>query len=559
MKFSKLTPVILPVLILQGCDSSDSSVQITDERPTASRPSSSTDLNVFNEFVAAAQTAPGAAAATTNLYTNGSFENGVADWSECLPRAISASTDAYEGTGALALRPDNCFYRSVSVSPGESYALSCFVKLTTERAWTGMGMTFSSSDYDALHQAPVAVATSGEYMRLETTGVAPAGTSFLSMWLHSDHGAVVDSCSLTLIENQNPAATISADNLLENSNFSVANDQGGAADWLAGCGGSVVANGSSLFLSDGACVDQALTPTGLASVQNSQSTFSCLVTNVQGYADLSVFFDNTLQGVKRILTTDINKRVELTVDAEQPGNGFVSLYSDGNLQVENCQMVASNNAVNTSPDVEPADTEDNIVTATSARYRLTFNSVWSAQTHPLNFPPPAHFSPLAGAVHNDSVEFWAPGQLATDGYELMAETGDPSGVLAEVASSIGNGSVSSSIDGGGIPNSPGSASIEFEVTRDHPLITVTSMVAPSPDWFIGVHGLSLLDGNDFADSMTIDLRVYDSGTDSGTLYTSADQDTVPASPISLLNSAPTDSPFQNGNPPIGQFVIQKLP
>ena len=159
---------------------------------------------------------------------------------------------------------------------------------------------------------------------------------------------------------------------------------------------------------------------------------------MQGYADLSVFFDNTLQGVKRILTTDINKRVELTVDAEQPGNGFVSLYSDGNLQVENCQMVASNNAVNTSPDVEPADTEDNIVTATSARYRLTFNSVWSAQTHPLNFPPPAHFSPLAGAVHNDSVEFWAPGQLATDGYELMAETGDPSGVLAEVASSIGN-------------------------------------------------------------------------------------------------------------------------
>jgi len=85
------------------------------------------------------------------------------------------------------------------------------------------------------------------------------------------------------------------------------------------------------------------------------------------------------------------------------------------------------------------------------------------------------------------------------------------------------------------------------------------MVAPSPDWFVGVHGLSLLDGDEFVNSMVVDLRVYDSGTDSGTLYTSDDEDTVPASPISLLNSAPADSPFQNGNPPIGQFIIQRLP
>ena len=301
------------MLILQGCDSSDSSVdnnagtdvQPTVSRPLASRPSSSTDINVFNEFVAAARAAPHTAPAATNLYTNAGFESGVDEWSACLPGAISESSDAFAGTSALALQQNNCFYRSVTVSPGESYALSCFVKLTTQRAWTGMGMTFSSSNYEALHQAPVAVATSGEYVRIDTTGIAPQGTSFLSMWIHSDHGALVDNCSLTL-ENQKSVASPIADNLLENSDFAIANDQGGAADWLAGCGGSVVANGSSLFLSDGACVDQALTQTGLASVQNDQSTFSCLVTAVQGYADLSVFFDNKLQGVKQILGTDVN-------------------------------------------------------------------------------------------------------------------------------------------------------------------------------------------------------------------------------------------------------------
>ena len=567
MKLSKTASLILPVLLLQACGSSDSSLQITG-RPDAGRPASSINVDVFKDNIATAQLQPQVAAATDNLFTNPGFEDGLNGWTQCLPGAINTSTDAYAGTGALEIQSDNCFYRSVTVAPGDQYALSCFIKLTEERAWTGMGMAFSTSDFETLYEAPVAVATSGNYSRLETSGTAPAGTSFLSMWIHSDHGALVDSCSLTLNGNVNAGPPIAAENLLSNSDFAIAGDQGGAADWLAGCGGSVVSDGSSLFVSDGACADQALTPEALGGVANGNATFSCLVTEVSGYSDMSVFYDDALQGVKVITPADKNNVVELTVAAATPGNGFVSLYSNGNLQVENCQFIpdSSNAGVTaapvTTPDsdtpAEPAVTPE-VTTDTSARYRLTFNATWSADTHPLNFPPPAHFSGLAGAVHNDSVSFWGPGQLATDGVKLMAETGDASILLNEVATSVANGSSATEIAGGGVPQSPGSVSIEFEVTRDHPLITVSSMVAPSPDWFIGVHGLSLFDGTDFVDSMTLELPVYDSGTDSGARYTSADLPTAPASAINRLTSGAADAPFRNGTPGMGQFVIQKLP
>ena len=35
----------------------------------------------------------------------------------------------------------------------------------------------------------------------------------------------------------------------------------------------------------------------------------------------------------------------------------------------------------------------------SARYNLTFNATWSAQTHPTEFPASAHFSGLIGMTH----------------------------------------------------------------------------------------------------------------------------------------------------------------
>ena len=162
-------------------------------------------------------------------------------------------------------------------------------------------------------------------------------------------------------------------------------------------------------------------------------------------------------------------------------------------------------------------------------------------------------------MHNDQVALWQTGELASSGIALMAETGDASGVLAEATAAITAGTAASTIDGGGIAQSPGLVSVEFEVTRDHPLVTVTSMVAPSPDWFIGFRDIALFKGIDFIESLTIEPLVYDSGTDSGPLFTSGDIETQPAATISLLSSDAGDTDFVNGMPSLGLFFIEKLP
>ena len=45
-------------------------------------------------------------------------------------------------------------------------------------------------------------------------------------------------------------------------------------------------------------------------------------------------------------------------------------------------------------------------------------------------------------------------------------------------------------EGGGISN-VGTTIVNVEVTTDYPLVSAISMIAPSPDWFVGVRDYSL--------------------------------------------------------------------
>ena len=211
-----------------------------------------------------------------------------------------------------------------------------------------------------------------------------------------------------------------------------------------------------------------------------------------------------------------------------------------------------------NPDGEDPDGAD-VVTEFEAMYRATFEASWSVNTHPLNFPSDPHFSPLTGAVHSAQAVLWSRGDIASPGIEVMAETGGTSLLLSEIQSVIDEGRALSSVEGGGISTSPGSTSVEFLIDRSNSRITLVSMLAPSPDWFIGVNGLELIGAdNEFISGVTVDLRLYDSGTDTGARFDSADEDTVPKSPIDLVSSDASDSNFLNGEPVVGRLIIEKM-
>ncbi len=145
------------------------------------------------------------------------------------------------------------------------------------------------------------------------------------------------------------------------------------------------------------------------------------------------------------------------------------------------------------------------------------------------------------------------GGLATVGIERMAELGSTTNLRGEVQTAINAGSAFSVISGGGT-GSPGTARASFTIAKSHPLVTLVTMIAPSPDWFVGVDGLELRRHGRWLDMVAVDLDPYDAGTDSGPNFTSANNDTNPQDPISVI----TGFPFTN-TPPLGTFTFQRVP
>jgi hypothetical protein len=204
----------------------------------------------------------------------------------------------------------------------------------------------------------------------------------------------------------------------------------------------------------------------------------------------------------------------------------------------------------------PTATEPAETAAPSAGYRLTFEATWSESTHPLDFPPNPHFSGLIGASHGPAARLWAEGERATPGIKNMAETGAKNPLDAEIDALIGAGSACTQISGGGISTSPGAVEVTLTVSQECPLVSVVSMIAPSPDWFVGVSGLSLYEGGRWVDESVVELFPYDAGTDSGTSYGSPNLPTESAEVIHRIET----EPLRIGGvvPPLGTFTFTRL-
>ena len=145
-----------------------------------------------------------------------------------------------------------------------------------------------------------------------------------------------------------------------------------------------------------------------------------------------------------------------------------------------------------------------------------------------------------------AVSFWAEDRLAAKGIQNVAELGSKTALLGEVTAALAAGTAGSAISGPGITAAQTEASVDFTLTPAHPLLTLVSMVAPSPDWFVGVTGMALYANGKWPDTLSVPLEVYDTGTDSGVTFTSLDQAAVPPVLLQTLTSAPADTDFAAG-------------
>jgi hypothetical protein len=190
---------------------------------------------------------------------------------------------------------------------------------------------------------------------------------------------------------------------------------------------------------------------------------------------------------------------------------------------------------------------------------VVFNATWSQQTHPVNWTTNAHWSGLVGGVHNPAVHFFRDGELASEGIRLMSELGQKPQLLAEVGAAITNGTALFQLSGGGIRPSPGSVSLTFPqpMTRDYPLVTLCSMIAPSPCWFVGTEGLNMLVNGSWRTNTVITLYGMDAGTQTSNMtYEGPYQVNSPHLPTILMTGFPA---LQNGViVPFGTFTFSRL-
>ncbi|XP_076067387.1 spondin-1-like [Oratosquilla oratoria] len=181
-----------------------------------------------------------------------------------------------------------------------------------------------------------------------------------------------------------------------------------------------------------------------------------------------------------------------------------------------------------------------------AKYEVTFEGLWSRQTHPKDFPTNewlTHFSDIIGASHSADYRVWEYGGFASDGLRQVAEWGSTQTLESELKRQSDHIRTIIKARGAWYPNVNGKTFAVFRVDNQHHLMSLVSMLGPTPDWIVGVSALELCQVNcSWVAQKTLNLYPWDAGTDSGVTYMSPNQATIPRERIRRITSSYPNNP-----------------
>lgn len=204
---------------------------------------------------------------------------------------------------------------------------------------------------------------------------------------------------------------------------------------------------------------------------------------------------------------------------------------------------------------------DDMAMNDSATYRIVFRSTWTPARHAFEYPPSGpisgpHFSGLIGTTHNSGYTIFADGRTPTLGLERLSEEGRHSPLDDEIRAARTAGTAGMLFESGPLRDFGDSLVVEVRADRQHPLLSLAAMIAPSPDWFTGVSNLALMENGSWIRGRTLALNAWDSGGDDGATYRAADRDTDPKKPTMPATSRHF---VVNGAPvPVATVTITKL-
>lgn len=182
-----------------------------------------------------------------------------------------------------------------------------------------------------------------------------------------------------------------------------------------------------------------------------------------------------------------------------------------------------------------------------ATYRVSFQSLWNQVDH-ISFPGNAHFSDIIAVNHNADYQLFAIGGFATAGMEDLAELGATRKIIGEINQQIRTGSVTEMvITDAFFPARDGdTVSFEIVVSKDSSLISFATMIAPSPDWIVGIDSFNAIEDGKFVENYEQDLFAINAGTEEGDFggnFSINNDATRPIDPITFLQGRGLDAPF----------------
>lgn len=189
-----------------------------------------------------------------------------------------------------------------------------------------------------------------------------------------------------------------------------------------------------------------------------------------------------------------------------------------------------------------------------ASYKITINGTWNSPQ--FTVPGGAHFTYFSGMVHNPAGSLWKNGSLASPGLEAIAETGNQFPLFEEVDLMIVQKKAITQIN---IPSPAPNGTISRTVycNSNFSYLSFASMVAPSPDWFVGVADLNLYQKGTWLSDTTIQLHVYDAGTEDGDVFGYDNPAANPQQTIQLLTPAKA-TVLANGNASLGAIANVRI-
>ena len=210
----------------------------------------------------------------------------------------------------------------------------------------------------------------------------------------------------------------------------------------------------------------------------------------------------------------------------------VQVTAEGGFTENTYTVTITRTAEDTS--LSPPASDPVAASPSTAVYDVVFQGAWTTAVTPGGVPVGAHFSRLIGGVHSDAVTFLESGRMASAGVESMAEDGAWTALQGEVQNA-GSGALSVLAGDTDFISPTTSKTLTATLTTEHPRITLVTMVAPSPDWFVGVSGLPLLDDQGrWLRAHEVHLYPWDAGTEDGSEFSLDNLATTPQGTIESI-------------------------